>query len=103
MFSLTWVRGLVSRRRGRLGATAVGVAIAVALLASIGLFLSASKATMTARATARVPVDWQVEAQPGADPAAVLDTTAKASGVKAALPVGFASTQSLSASAGGSA
>ena len=34
---------------------------------------------MTARATARVPVDWQVEAQPGADPAAVLDTTAKAS------------------------
>ena len=67
MLGLTWLRGLVARRPGRLAATAAGVAVAVALLASIGSFLSASKASMTQRAVARVPVDWQVEAQPGAD------------------------------------
>ncbi|MGI8754329.1 MAG: ABC transporter permease, partial [Acidimicrobiales bacterium] len=66
-----WVRGLVRRRTGRLAATAVGVALAVGLLASIGAFLSASKATMTSRATQTVAVDWQVQTQPGANPASV--------------------------------
>ena len=97
MLGLTWLRGLLVRRPGRLAETAAGVAVSVALLASIGLFLSASKATMTQRAVARVPVDWQVETQAGADPAAVLSTTATSSGVKAAVPVGYASTTGASA------
>jgi putative ABC transport system permease protein len=102
VLGLTWLRGLVARRPGRLAATAAGVAVAVALLASIGSFLSASKASMTQRAVARVPVDWQVEAQPGADPAAVLSTTRATSGVKAALPVGYASTTGSTSTTGGS-
>jgi putative ABC transport system permease protein len=102
MFSLTWLRGLAARRRGRLAAAACGVTIAVALLASIGSFLSASKATMTARAAADVPVDWQVQAEPGADLTAVLDTVTATAGVTAAALVGFATTSGLSATTGGS-
>ncbi|HEY0487271.1 MAG TPA: ABC transporter permease [Mycobacteriales bacterium] len=98
----TWLGGLVRRRSGRLGGAALGVAIAVALLALLGSFLAASKATMTSRATRTIAVDWQVEVQPGADPQAVLATTAAAPGVLRALPVGVAHVPSLSATAGGS-
>lgn len=102
MLGLIWLRGLVTRRGFRLGAPAAGVAVAVALLASIGTFLSASKATMTQRAAARVSVDWQVETQPGADAGAVLGATRATPGVRAALPVGFAATSALQVTAGGS-
>ena len=97
MFGLTWIRGLLARRRGRLAAAACGVAIAVALLASIGSFLSGSKATMTARAAADVAVDWQVEAQPEADPGAVLAAVQATPGVTATVPVGFAATTGFEA------
>jgi putative ABC transport system permease protein len=99
VFGLTWLRG-TSRRAGRLGATAVGVAIAVALLASIGTFLAGSKATMTKRAAQTVAVDWQVEVQPGADPNAVLD--AVRARARTALVVGFAQTTGLRATTNGS-
>ncbi|MEP7202030.1 MAG: FtsX-like permease family protein [Ilumatobacteraceae bacterium] len=72
----TWTRGLVRRRSGRLTATAIGVALAVGLLASLGSFLSASKTTMTRRAIDTVAVDWQVEAQPAADPSAMASQVA---------------------------
>ena len=72
MVALTWLRGLLAHRRSRLLATAAGVAVGVALLASIGTFLSSTTSKMTQRAIARVPVDWQVEAQPGANPRDVL-------------------------------
>ena len=53
---------------------------------------------MTQRAIARVPVDWQVEAQPGANPARVLAPGPRATPACArALPVGFAATTGLSA------
>ena len=68
MVALTWLRGLLAHRRRPPRSTALGVAVGVALLASIGTFLSATTAQMTARAVGAVPVDWQVEAQPGARP-----------------------------------
>lgn len=95
MLTLTWASGLLTRRAARLAAIAAGVAVAVALLASIGAFLSGSKATMTRRAATSVEVDWQVETQPGADPAAVLAGTKQARQVRSALPVGYASTSGL--------
>ncbi|MDT3444614.1 hypothetical protein [Pseudofrankia sp. BMG5.37] len=55
-----WLLGSLRRRAGRLVAAALGVAIAVALLASLGAFLTHSKATMTSRAVHGVSVDWQV-------------------------------------------
>ena len=67
----TWIRGLILRRPGRFMATAAGVALAVGLLASLGSFVAASKATMTQRAIETVAVDWQVEVQQGADSSSV--------------------------------
>ena len=102
MVALTWLRGLLAHRRSRLLSTALGVAVGVALLASIGTFLSATTSQMTQRAIGQVPVDWQVEAQAGANPADVLDKTRHQAGVAVALPVSLASTPGLKSSAGGS-
>lgn len=95
-----WVYGLWRRRVGRLGVAATGVAIAVALLASLGAFLVSSQATMTARAVRDVSVDWQVQVQTGADPAAVLDTVRAAPGTVTALPVSFGHADGLTAATG---
>src|ERR1700681_2149110 len=96
-----WLRGLVRRRSGRLIGMAGGIAIAVAMVASIGSFLTASQATMTARTVANVPVDWQVEVQTGANAAAVLATVRSQPPAALIAPVGFAHPTGLSATAGG--
>jgi putative ABC transport system permease protein len=98
--TLIWLRGLLGRRGGRLAAAGLGITFAVALLAALGSFLGASKATMAQRAIQQVAVDWQVEVQPGADPAAVLSALRSDSRVTAALPVGFAAISGLTASHG---
>ena len=43
MIALSWVRGLIAHRPTRILATVVGVAVGVALIASIGTFLSAKE------------------------------------------------------------
>ncbi|QEU90857.1 FtsX-like permease family protein [Streptomyces kanamyceticus] len=98
----SWAGGLLRHRAGRLLAAVAGIALAVALIASLGSFLTASKATMTQRAVRAVAVDWQVEVQPGADPAAVLRQVRKAPGTRAALPVGYARTAGFTAQVQGS-
>ena len=100
MLTLTWLRGLLARRAGRLSITAIGVALAVGLLATLGSFLSASKAQMTDRALKSVSVDWQVETQPGADPQAVLTSLKSTPGIKAAIPVGYGDTKSFETTTG---
>ena len=102
MVALSWLRGLIAHRPARIVATALGVAVGVALLASIGTFLSATNAKMTQRAIARVAVDWQVEAQPGANASQVLSTVRAFPGVKRALLVQFASSPGLTATTHGS-
>ncbi|MEP7021391.1 MAG: ABC transporter permease, partial [Pseudonocardiales bacterium] len=97
-----WLFGLLRRRPARLAGAAIGIAIAVALLASLGSFLAHSKATMTARAVHGVAVDWQVQVQPGADPAAISSLVTATPGVRVAQPVGFGQTSGLAATAGGS-
>ncbi|MCM2416726.1 FtsX-like permease family protein [Streptomyces sp. RKAG293] len=99
---VTWSIGLLRRRGGRLLATALGIALAVALISALGSFLTASKSTMTARAVHSVAVDWQVEVQPGADPATALGTVRAAAGVRTALPVGFARSTGFQATVAGS-
>ncbi|MCW3003464.1 MAG: hypothetical protein JWQ20_2762 [Conexibacter sp.] len=102
MVALTWIRGLLAHRRGRLLATAAGVAVGVALLAAIGTFLSSTTSKMTQRAIGQVSVDWQVEAQNGANAADVLAKVRHQPGVQRALPVTFAPTSGLQATSGGS-
>ncbi len=96
-----WLRALATRRTGRLLATAAGIAIAVALFASLGSFLTASKATMTERAAGSVAVDWQVEVKSPDRLAEVLQQVSATPGTQQALPVGYADTSGLSARVGG--
>jgi len=98
----TWLGGLLRRRPARLAGAAIGIAIAVALLASLGSFLAHSKATMTGRAVRGVAVDWQVQVQSGADPAAMQRLVRGFTGVRTVESVGFGTTSGLSATAGGS-
>lgn len=66
-----WIGGLLKTRGGRIGGAIAGIALTVALLASLGVFMRDSGASMTQRAITSVPVDWQVELVPGADTAKV--------------------------------
>ena len=103
MVALTWLRGLLAHRRSRLLATAAGVAVGVALLASIGTFLSSTTSQMTDARRAAVPVDWQVEAQPGAARPRCSARSRHYPGVTRALPVALrARPPACSATTGGS-
>ena len=94
--TLTWLRGLLRKRASRLSIVAAGIAVAVALLGSLGTFLAASKATMTKRAAAEVAVDWQVQESGDADPNAVLAAVRSAPGVRTAVPVYYGRTSGFS-------
>jgi putative ABC transport system permease protein len=96
-----WLSGLVRARSGRLLGAIAGVGCMVALIASLGVFLQASSASMTARAIATVPVDWQVQLAPGASLDAVKDAAAKATSVSKQQVVDYASVDALEASTGG--
>jgi len=97
-----WLGGLIRRRAWRLLATAAGVGLSVALIAAIGAFLTASKASMTDRAIATVAVDWQIEVQQGGDPAAVLAAVQQTPDIRIAVPVQFGRTTGFMATVGGS-
>src|SRR3979490_1034224 len=101
MLTLSWLRGLLAQRRARMLASIVGVAICVSLVAAIGSFLAGSTASMTERAIARVPLDWQVQVRSGADPNSVLSTVRAFPGVRSALPVAYARTAGATATVNG--
>ena len=96
-----WLRGLLTRRSGRLLGVATGTALTVALLATLGGFIANSAATMTKRTIAAVPVDWQVLLAPGADAAAVASAISAATPATAVQTVGYAAVPGLSATTGG--
>ena len=97
MLSVTWTLGLLRRRRSRLLGATIGVGVAVALMASIGAFLSASKATMASRAARSIATAWQVEVQPGADASTVQRIVSGFPGVTRAVPVLFGKTTGFAA------
>lgn len=71
MILLLWVRGVLARRLLRVAGAAAGIAVMVALLAAMALFLANASTSMTARAVMAVPIDWQVQMISSADPALV--------------------------------
>jgi putative ABC transport system permease protein len=97
-----WMAGLLRRQPARLIGAAVGIAIAVALLASLGAFLAHAKATMTSRAVRSVSVDWQVQVAQGADANKVAGLVAKTPGVRAVQSVGFTQVPGFTATTSGS-
>ncbi len=99
--ALLWFKGLLARHPARLVGAMFGVALTVALLASIGAFIAGSAASMTKRAIAAVPVDWQIQLNPGTDPQKVVAAITKATAYTALEQVGYADVVSLSATVGG--
>lgn len=98
---MTWVGALLRRRPGRILGAAAGVALAVALLGSLGAFIASAKSQMTQRAISQVPVDWQVEVRPSAGPQAALTAIASRPSVRHALPTTFGQTSGLQSTVGG--
>jgi putative ABC transport system permease protein len=96
-----WLTGLLSHRSGRVLGAIVGVALTVALLTVLGAFIAASASSMTQRAIAAVPVDWQLLLAPGADAQAVTQAVRAATPVTALEPVGYADVTGFSASTSG--
>ena len=100
MLTWLWLDGLVRRRGARVLGVALCVMLEVALVASLGAFISASNARMTAQAISGVPVDWQLELAPRADKAAIRSMVASTHGVKLVREVGYADVAAFVADTG---
>ena len=100
MFTL-WIAGVFKHRAARIALAYSGVAIAVALVALIGVFSVISAATMTDRAIAQVVVDWQVQPKPGADAGAVETALRALPNLRSVQGVGYADVGALQATTGG--
>jgi putative ABC transport system permease protein len=96
-----WLLGLLKARTPALLGTIAGIAVTVALVASLAGFIDSSSSEMTARATASVPVDWQVELLPGAKPDSVQAAMSAAAALLATAQVGYAGVDGFEASRGG--
>jgi putative ABC transport system permease protein len=91
--SLRWSLGLLRRNTLLVVGTAVSLAVAMALVGALSSFVTNSRADLTVRAAARVPVDWQIQLTPSADNkvvdsavAALLDVRTRAAVSYAAVP-----------------
>ena len=100
MLMLLWFKSLFTKRSGRLLGTIIGVALTVALLASLGTFITSSSVSMTQRAVAGVPVDWQIQFSPGTNIPAAINTVGQSTRYSATEEVGYANVGGLSANTG---
>jgi putative ABC transport system permease protein len=101
MFELAWIAGLIRRRAVRLAGLGFFVALAVMLIASLGMFFTSSKAQMTRLAAVGVPLDWQVQLAPGTNARAAAAVVAASKGVLKERPVGYGSFTFLRSTTGG--
>ena len=85
-----WLKALLASRSGRLAGAVLGVGLTVALIAAIGTFTVSASRSMTARAIAGLPVDWQVALPAGSNAAPVIAATRSAAAVSALAVVGYA-------------
>ncbi|CAB3801199.1 ABC transporter permease [Pararobbsia alpina] len=99
-----WLIGLLRQRGGRLAGMSGGVAVTVALVASLGAFIAQSTASMTQRASASLPVDWQVQPGPattgGLSIPQATAAVAKAARVTKQQAVGYADVDGFEATTG---
>ncbi len=100
MLALLWIEGLLRRRWVRVVGMTVCVALAVALFASLGAFITTSNVSMTQRAITGVPVDWQVELKPGTEAGTAIKTISSATGAKLVRETGFAEITAFTAKTG---
>lgn len=96
-----WLKGLLVKRPVRLLGAVTGVALTVALFVSIAAFIVSGSASMTHRAVATVPVDWQLQLTPDTSPSTALTALRQATPVKTTASVGYAQSLGLEATTGG--
>lgn len=101
MRTLHWLTGLTRRRPLELLVAAVSIALAIAFVASLGAFLHQSRAALTVRATASVPVDWQVQVTAQGSPAAVAGTVGRLRDLRAMEQVSYAHVSSFASHGAG--
>lgn len=101
MLTTLWLKGIIAYRFRRLFAALLGVALTVALLGALGAFIANASASMTARAIADVPVDWQVQLTSGANSGAVVTALGQVSHYRAVEQVDYASVNGFSANVSG--
>lgn len=97
-----WLRGALVGRAGRTIGSVSGIVLTVAFLASLGTFVASSTQTMTHRAIANVPIDWQVLLSQTADAGAVIAAIHQSDAAALVSSVGYADTMGLSAAVRGS-
>jgi len=98
---VAWLTGLVRARTATVVGTVAGVAITVGLIVALGAFMRSSAAEMTARATADVPIDWQVELVPGTAVDTIADEMRSAARIARTAIVGYAATDGFEATSAG--
>ena len=96
----TWTKGIVKARWRHLGLAAIGIVAATALTGTIGAFGVSSARSMTQRAVAAIPVDWQVAVAAGADISALIDKLPASAPIRAERSVGYADSASFLAVTG---
>lgn len=95
-----WILGIIKRRFGRLAGAFAGIGLTVALLATLALFLVDSSVSMTRRAVEAIPIDWQIEAVPASDLAAIRAAIGKSAEVGAFHEVRYAQASGFEAITG---
>lgn len=95
MRAVRWVIGLARRRTLELLIAAVSVALTVAFVASMGAFITNSRAALTVRAAASVPVDWQVQVTPQGSLADVTAAVGQLPDLRVVEPVSYAKVSAL--------
>lgn len=96
-----WLRATLGRLRGPLLGAVGGIGLTIALLAAIAAFISSSSAALTRNAFAAVPVDWQVQRNPGAAPREILRAIGDATQYRALERAWYANVAGFEASSGG--
>jgi putative ABC transport system permease protein len=86
---LIWLRGLMRHRRGRLAGVVAGIAVSVALIATLAGFVADARAKMTRQAIADVAVDWQVQLAQGADAPQAIAELSRSPGYSKLSEVGY--------------
>ncbi len=96
-----WFFGLLSNRRATIIPAMFGVALAVCLLAVLGVFIRQSAASMTERAVLGVAPDWQVQMVGTTDTTSAEEAARSIAGFKGLAIVDYADAISLSSTKDG--
>jgi putative ABC transport system permease protein len=94
---LGWTSGLLRRSLPAVSGAALAIGLAVAFVASLASFVTASRADLATRAAGHLPVDWQVQVTAQGDVAEVDGLTAALPDLRARRPVDYATVPALQA------